>query len=160
MSTLSAVLRGSMVSSLSSGLNARSNESVSSNLDADCVGSARTSLRAALNGALRRLYVVVIDPAVRPNFVRRRIVHDAAVAWAQHQFRRVEINGYNDTSPTPAENQALSTKWAAAVAEVLVAEGVPRSVLVVRGLGRGLHLLEPASRKSSAPRNRVEIILK
>jgi outer membrane protein OmpA-like peptidoglycan-associated protein len=61
---------------------------------------------------------------------------DAAVADARGpNSRRVKVIGYTDTSGSSDANEQLSMRRAEAVAEELVAQGVPRDMIDVSGRG-------------------------
>ncbi len=90
----------------------------------------------------------------------RQIIAEAAQNAARVQLTRIEVNGYTDTSGTPAYNQALSIRRAQNVAAELVRDGVAQNEIVTQGFGE-THLLVPTAAGVREPQNRrVEIILK
>lgn len=89
----------------------------------------------------------------------REIVAEAAHNSTHVQYTRIEVNGYTDTSGSPAYNQRLSVRRAQAVAAELVSNGVPRSAITIRAFGQ-THLLVPTGPGVREPQNRrVEIVL-
>jgi opacity protein-like surface antigen len=75
----------------------------------------------------------------------RQIIGEAAANVTKVQVTRIEVNGYTDTSGTPAYNLKLS---------------VPANEIVTQGFGE-THLLVPTGPGVREPQNRrVEIILK
>jgi OOP family OmpA-OmpF porin len=90
----------------------------------------------------------------------RQIIHEAADNSTHVQYTRIEVNGYTDTSGTPAYNQGLSVRRAKAVAGELVRDGVPESSISIQGFG-DTHLLVPTGAGVREPQNRrVEIIIR
>jgi outer membrane protein OmpA-like peptidoglycan-associated protein len=90
----------------------------------------------------------------------KQIVSEAAANSTKVQYTRLEVNGYTDTSGTPAYNQGLSVRRAQAVAAELVKDGVPKSAIAIQGFGE-THLLVATGPGVREPQNRrVEIIIK
>jgi outer membrane protein OmpA-like peptidoglycan-associated protein len=90
----------------------------------------------------------------------RAIIKDAADNSTRVQYTRIEVNGYTDTSGTPAYNQGLSVRRAQAVAGELVRDGVPRNAINIQGFG-DTHLLVSTGPGVREPQNRrVEIIIR
>jgi OOP family OmpA-OmpF porin len=90
----------------------------------------------------------------------RQIVAEAAAASTKVQYTKLEVNGYTDTSGTPAYNQGLSIRRAQAVAAELVKDGVPKAAISIQGFGE-THLLVQTGPGVREPQNRrVEIIIK
>jgi OmpA-OmpF porin, OOP family len=90
----------------------------------------------------------------------RQIIGEAAANAPKVQVTRIEVNGYTDTSGTPAYNQGLSVRRAEAVKAELVRDGVPANEIFTQGFGE-THLLVPTGPGVREPQNRrVEIILK
>ena len=90
----------------------------------------------------------------------RQIIHEAAENSTRVQYTRIEVNGYADTSGSPAYNQRLSVRRAQAVAAELVRDGVPRQAITIQGFGE-THLLVPTADGVREPQNRrVEIIIR
>jgi len=90
----------------------------------------------------------------------RQIIREAAENSTRVQYTRIEVNGYTDTSGTPAYNQRLSVRRAQNVAAELVRDGVPRQAITIQGFGE-THLLVPTADGVREPQNRrVEIIIR
>ena len=88
-----------------------------------------------------------------------QIIAQAANASRTTHVTSLNVNGYTDTSGTPAYNQRLSFKRADTVAAKLVSDGVPKQDIVIKGFGE-THLLVPTGPGVREPQNRrVEIIL-
>jgi outer membrane protein OmpA-like peptidoglycan-associated protein len=89
----------------------------------------------------------------------RQIVAEAAQASTHVTYTKIQVNGYTDTSGTPAYNQGLSIRRAKSVAAELVKDGVPASAISIAGFGE-THLLVPTGPGVREPQNRrVEIII-
>jgi outer membrane protein OmpA-like peptidoglycan-associated protein len=89
----------------------------------------------------------------------KQVIAQAAQTSRSTQTTRIEVNGYTDTSGTPAYNQRLSVRRAQSVAAELVRDGVPRNEISIQGFGQ-THLLVPTADGVREPQNRrVEIIL-
>lgn len=72
----------------------------------------------------------------------------------------VDVLAHTDTTGTPAANQALSDRRAAAVATYLAAHGVSRARMASRGLGESAPLYRPEmSEEQRAANRRIEIRL-
>ena len=90
----------------------------------------------------------------------RQIIREAAENSTRVQYTRIEVNGYTDTSGTPAYNQRLSVRRAQSVAAELVRDGVPRNAISIQGFGE-THLLVATGPGVREPQNRrVEIIIR
>jgi outer membrane protein OmpA-like peptidoglycan-associated protein len=90
----------------------------------------------------------------------RAIIKEAADNSTHVTYTRIEVNGYTDTSGTPAYNQGLSVKRAQAVAAELAHDGVPGSAITAQGFG-DTHLLVSTGPNVREPQNRrVEIIIR
>ncbi len=90
----------------------------------------------------------------------RQIIREAAENSTRVQYTRLEVNGYTDTSGTPAYNQRLSVRRAESVAAELVKDGVPRNSIAIQGFGE-THLLVQTGPGVREPQNRrVEIIIR
>ncbi len=88
-----------------------------------------------------------------------QIIAQAADASRTTHVTSLNVNGYTDTSGTPAYNEKLSFRRADTVAAKLVADGVPKQDIVIKGFGE-THLLVPTGPGVREPQNRrVEIIL-
>jgi len=90
----------------------------------------------------------------------KQIIAEAAANSTKVQVTRIEVNGYADTSGSPAYNLKLSVRRANAVAAELVKNGVPEKEIVTKGFGDTV-LLVPTGPGVREPQNRrVEIIFK
>ena len=87
-----------------------------------------------------------------------QIIAQAAADSKTQSVTTIDVNGYTDTSGTPAYNQKLSVRRAKAVAAQLVVDGVPASEITAQGFG-DTNLLVPTGPGVREPQNRrVEII--
>ncbi|HTI82593.1 MAG TPA: OmpA family protein [Acetobacteraceae bacterium] len=116
---------------------------------------------AAPAPAPARSYLVFFDwDKATLNDRARQIIREAADNSAHVQYTRIEVNGYTDTSGTPAYNQGLSMRRAQTVAGELVRDGVPQGSISIQGFG-DTHLLVPTGAGVREPQNRrVEIIIR
>lgn len=90
----------------------------------------------------------------------RQIIAEAAASSTHVQYTRIEVNGYTDTSGTPAYNHGLSERRARVVAAELVRDSVPQAAISIQGFGE-THLLVPTGPGVREPQNRrVEIIIR
>lgn len=88
-----------------------------------------------------------------------QIISEAAKASETTKVTRLNVNGYTDTSGSPAYNMKLSLRRAKNVAAKLVSDGVPTQDIMIKGYGE-THLLVPTGPNVREPQNRrVEIIL-
>jgi len=105
-------------------------------------------------------YLVYFDwnkVSLRPSY-KARIAEAAAESRSSHS-NSIYVWGYTDSSGSATYNQLLSIRRAKTVADELVADGVPRSELRIRGYGAG-HQLQPTGPNVRSPSNRlVEIVL-
>ena len=89
----------------------------------------------------------------------KQIVGEAAQASQSTQVTKLNVNGYTDTSGAAKYNMKLSLRRAHNVASELVADGVPKEDIMIKGYGE-THLLVPTGPNVREPQNRrVEIIL-
>ncbi len=87
------------------------------------------------------------------------IISQAATDSKSQSTTTLEVSGYTDTSGTPTYNMGLSQRRATAVANQLVADGVPASEITTHAFGE-THLLVPTGPGVREPQNRrVEIVL-
>ncbi len=115
---------------------------------------------AAPAPAPARTYLVFFDWDTANLTTRtRQIVSEAAQASQTTKVTRLDVNGYTDTSGPAGYNMSLSLRRANNVAAALVADGVPKGDIVIKGFGE-THLLVPTGPNVREPQNRrVEIIL-
>ncbi|GLR68926.1 membrane protein [Acidocella aquatica] len=115
---------------------------------------------AAPAPAPARTYLVFFDwdkATLTPRATQ--IIAQAASDSKTQATTTIDVNGYTDTSGTPAYNQGLSVRRAKAVAAQLVTDGVPASEITAQGFG-DTKLLVPTGPGVREPQNRrVEIIL-
>jgi outer membrane protein OmpA-like peptidoglycan-associated protein len=105
--------------------------------------------------SLRPLYKARIAQAC---IAQARIAQAAAKSLSYHSDS-INVWGYTDSSGSAASNQLLSIRRAKTVADELVADGVPRSEIRIRGYGAG-HQLQPTVPNVRSANNRlVEIVL-
>jgi opacity protein-like surface antigen len=88
----------------------------------------------------------------------RQIVREAAEHSTRGRYTRIEVDGYTDTSGTPAYNQRLSVRRAEAVAAELVRDGVPRAAIAIQGFGETHPLVSTGDGVREPQNRRVEII--
>jgi OmpA-OmpF porin, OOP family len=87
------------------------------------------------------------------------IIAQAASDSKTQATTTIAVNGYTDTSGTPAYNQGLSVRRAQAVEAQLVTDGVPASEITAQGFG-DTDLLVPTGPGVREPQNRrVQIVL-
>jgi len=111
--------------------------------------------------AVSRSYIVFFDwDKATLSDRARSIVADAAAASKKVAVTKIEVNGYTDTSGTPAYNKGLALSRAKAVMAELVKDGVPAASIGIHSFG-DTNLLVPTGPGVREPQNRrVEIILK
>jgi OmpA-OmpF porin, OOP family len=116
---------------------------------------------AAPAPAPERSYLVFFDWDSAALTARARQIVDTAAANAGRvQVTRLLVNGYTDTSGTPAYNHALSERRARAVAAELVHDGIAANSISIHAYGE-THLLVATGPGVREPQNRrVEIILR
>ena len=96
--------------------------------------------------------------AVKPQFDATLLEIARTVKTRNKTF--VDVFAHTDSSGTPAGNQALSDKRAAAVATYLAAHGVAKARIASKGLGETAPLYNPDdSETKKAANRRVEIRL-
>lgn len=89
----------------------------------------------------------------------KQIIKEAADASTRVKVTKIQVNGHTDTTGSAAYNMQLSIRRAQNVAAELVANGVPKDVIAIKGFGF-THLLVPTGPNVREPQNRrVEIIL-
>jgi OOP family OmpA-OmpF porin len=86
-------------------------------------------------------------------------VAEAARIVKDNPSIRVSVDGYTDSIGTEAYNLRLSERRARTVAEALVAEGVERSRLDVRGHGKSNPVADNRTAEGRAENRRVEIVV-
>jgi outer membrane protein OmpA-like peptidoglycan-associated protein len=72
---------------------------------------------------------------------------------------RIEVGGHTDSDGSDATNQKLSEKRAAAVADYLVAKGIPADRLVPRGFGESQPLTGNDTAAGKAKNRRIEFVV-
>ena len=86
-------------------------------------------------------------------------VQRAAQALNQYPNRRIEVNGYTDSSGDDARNLRLSERRADAVKQTLVESGVDASRVTATGYGSANPVASNATAEGRAQNRRVEIVL-
>jgi len=111
--------------------------------------------------AVSRSYLVFFDwdKAVLTDRAKQ-IVAEAAAASKKVQVTKIEVNGYTDTSGTPAYNKGLSVARAKAVMAELVKDGVPAKAIAIMGYGEANLLVATGPNVREPQNRRVEIIIK
>jgi outer membrane protein OmpA-like peptidoglycan-associated protein len=89
---------------------------------------------------------------------RERLAKASGIILA-HPGLHIEIEGHTDSLGSEEYNQQLSEKRAAAVREYLVQQGIPPSVIVVRGLGKTQPVASNDALEGRQQNRRVELIL-
>jgi len=90
----------------------------------------------------------------------RGIIREAAASAKATAHTKIEVNGYADTSGTPAYNKGLSMRRAQTVAAELVRNGVGKNEIAIKAFGDTV-LLVPTGPGVREPQNRrVEIIIR
>jgi outer membrane protein OmpA-like peptidoglycan-associated protein len=105
-----------------------------------------------------RVFIVFFDwdkDVVTPEGMH--IVQQAADAYKSGAPIRLQVTGYTDRSGSPGYNQRLSERRANNVAKALVALGVPRDEMVVRGRGENDNRVPTADGVREPQNRRVEI---
>jgi len=90
----------------------------------------------------------------------RQIIAEAAANAPRVQTTRIDVTGHTDTVGSAAYNQALSVRRAEAVARELEARGIPRSQMVIRGVGFSQPLVPTGPNVREPQNRRVEIVLR
>jgi OOP family OmpA-OmpF porin len=86
------------------------------------------------------------------------VIRQAAAHWHSGAPVRIEVNGYTDLSGSPGYNLRLSLRRANAVATALERLGVPRSDMIIRGLGEANPRVPTAKGVREPQNRRVEIV--
>ena len=90
----------------------------------------------------------------------RQIVAEAAQASTRVRSTVIQVNGYTDSSGSPAYNQKLSIRRAEIVRAELVKDGVPQGVITINGYGQNNPLVPTAAGVREPQNRRVEILIK
>jgi len=90
----------------------------------------------------------------------RQIVYEAAIGASKVRSTQIAVNGFTDLSGSAQYNQALSIRRAKTVADELVRDGVPASVISIQGFGESNPLVPTANGVREAQNRRVEIIIR
>jgi outer membrane protein OmpA-like peptidoglycan-associated protein len=89
----------------------------------------------------------------------RRVIEAAAQSYKANGSARLEVSGYTDLAGTQAYNLRLSQRRADAVANYLLRQGVPKTVMDVKWFGKE-HPRVPTPDGVREPQNRrVEIVM-
>jgi len=103
-------------------------------------------------GLLRARTIRFEESSARIDAASRSLVNEVAAALRPCLGSIISVTGHTDSSGSEAANLALSLARAEAVRDALVARGIPRGGLRVRGLGsqrpvEGLSPADPANRR-------------
>ena len=120
--------------------------------------SARATTRAAQGKRLDlRLTFMLNSAELTPQAKEEAKVFAKSLLMPELAGKKFLIEGHTDASGTRAINMSLSARRAAAVADFLASQGVPRSRLQVRGFGPDRPI---DGRTATSPENRrVEAVL-
>lgn len=88
-----------------------------------------------------------------------RTVREIAAVLREQGRRHISVEGHTDSLGTVAYNERLSAARAQAVADRLIASGVPRSGLVARGYGESRPIASNSSPEGRQRNRRVEVIV-
>jgi outer membrane protein OmpA-like peptidoglycan-associated protein len=86
-------------------------------------------------------------------------LHKLADVLRQHPERRVTVEGFTDSTGTPAHNQALSERRADAVRAALQQEGIDPGRVLIHGYGPEYPVASNATAAGRQLNRRVEIVL-
>ncbi len=89
-----------------------------------------------------------------------QVIAQAASDSRTNQVTMIEVDGYTDTSGSPAYNQDLSLRRARSVEGQLVTDGVPASDITVQGFGETKLLVQTGPNVREPQNRRVEIVMK
>jgi outer membrane protein OmpA-like peptidoglycan-associated protein len=87
-------------------------------------------------------------------------LNSLASSFKQYQQNSIEIVGHTDSTGSHAHNMSLSQRRAQAVADYLVAQGVPLARLSTRGAGPDQPVASNATDSGRAQNRRVEVNLR
>jgi len=108
-----------------------------------------------------RTYLVFFDFARADLTDRaRQIIAEAAANAPRVQATRIDVTGHTDTVGSAAFNQALSVRRGEAVAAELERRGIPRTQMVIRGVGFTQPLVPTGPNVREPQNRRVEIVLR
>ncbi|HTQ71957.1 MAG TPA: OmpA family protein, partial [Acidocella sp.] len=116
---------------------------------------------AAPAPTLAKTYLVFFDwdkATLTPRATQ--VIAQAASDSRTNQVTTIEVDGYTDTSGSPAYNQDLSLRRARAVEGQLVSDGVPASAITVQGFGETRLLVQTGANVREPQNRRVEIVMK
>jgi outer membrane protein OmpA-like peptidoglycan-associated protein len=94
---------------------------------------------------------------VRPDM--RPALDEVAKTLASYQSTFIDVTGHTDSTGTPAINQPLSERRAAAVADYLQMRGVQRARMATRGYGATMPVASNDTEAGRSQNRRVEIRL-
>jgi outer membrane protein OmpA-like peptidoglycan-associated protein len=106
-------------------------------------------------------YVVFFDMGKATIGARgQATIRDAAAAARKPGVKAVAITGHTDRAGTDRSNEALSWRRARAVRDLLVKQGVPKSIISVQGLGETKSFMATEDGARAPENRRVEIMVK
>jgi OmpA-OmpF porin, OOP family len=110
-----------------------------------------------LTAALNKTTVLFATGSAKLTPSSSSIVRSAAEAiQGAPAGTRVEVKGHTDNQGTATENQLLSEQRAKAVADALIADGVPADRLASRGFGSNRPVGDNSTEKGRAANRRIE----
>jgi outer membrane protein OmpA-like peptidoglycan-associated protein len=87
-------------------------------------------------------------------------IREAAEAARKPGVTAVDVSGHTDRSGSDRANEALSLRRARAVSSLLVKQGVPRGMIVVRGMGESKPFMATEDGSVAPENRRVEIVVR
>ncbi len=87
-------------------------------------------------------------------------IREAAAAARKPGVKAVEVTGHTDRAGSDRSNEALSWRRARVVRDLLVKQGVPRSIISVQGLGETKPFMATEDGARAPENRRVEIVVK
>lgn len=89
----------------------------------------------------------------------RMAIRKISTALLKVEITHMRIEGHTDNEGKQAYNDKLSLARASVVADAMVAAGVPRANLLVRGLGMSKPVTSNATKDGQAENRRVSIVV-
>ena len=93
------------------------------------------------------------------NSSSRMAIRKISSALLKVEITHMRIEGHTDNEGKQAYNDKLSLARASVVADAMVAAGVPRANLLIRGLGMSKPVASNATRDGQAENRRVSIVV-
>jgi outer membrane protein OmpA-like peptidoglycan-associated protein len=150
---VSACATTALLASCSSGLNRSKEEALNSE-----VGIVMNPVKGGVEMRLQEMTLFEFDSAtMRP---QSAAVLDRAAALLKRSMRPILIEGHSDNVGPLDYNMTLSAARANAVADALVARGVPAARIKTKGMAYLEPIASNATPEGRAQNRRVEIIVK